>query len=383
MRVAPLLIAATMILCSSLSAPEPVSAASATELGLAASSGDVARIKALVAKGQSLDTPDSEGYTPLMWAALNGQVNAVATLVYLKANLDLQDREGYTALIWATQNKYETVVRQLVNAGAALNTRDNHGYTALHWSAQDGQLAVARILLAKGADPNVRDNEGYTPLMWAAQQGHGTLVYEMLAYNANPDLKDKRGFAAHDLASAYNHPGILAQLKAFKTKSQARPAAQPSKPVAASLPTPSATTISLAAPGTEARMSPLSGRPEVVPVRSDFEPKVLAVVGGTEGNPAKAAFVVPDLQKQLARYDVDRNRVIDGRDWRNLTTMQSRVALAKLLYQSRTGQKECGNDTVNQVISKIDWVYQEATRRELTLNQAWDTPSHHFEPIRW
>lgn len=368
-----LLAAATL----SLASPLPARAAAASDLGIAASAGDTNRIKVLVAGGQNLNAPDAEGYTPLMWAALNGQVPAVATLIHLGAGLDMQDKEGYSALMWATQNKYEVVVRQLLNAGASVNLRDRHGYTALHWSAQDGQLAIARTLLGKGADSNAQDNEGYTPLMWAAQQGHGAVVHELLAAGANPDLKDKRGYTALDLAGAYNHPTIKAQLRTHRNRLAAT--AQRAPAALAAVPVVSAIAPAVAVPAAETRVAEAS-----VPVKSDAQPKLVAVVGTAEPSPKPTtAPMSAELQARLLKFDVDRNRVIDGRDWRNLVQTSSRVSLAGMLHESRCGKRECAAHAISQVLAKLDWVFADASRRELTLHQAWDVPSFHFEQIRW
>ncbi|MEB3283894.1 MAG: ankyrin repeat domain-containing protein [Candidatus Sericytochromatia bacterium] len=350
-------------------------AAATSELGIAASTGDTTRIKTLRRQGQDLNRADSEGYTPLMWAALNGQVNAVSTLIHLKSNLDLQDKEGYTALMWATQNRYETVARQLVNAGADINVRDNHGYTALHWSAQDGHLGIARLLLGKGADPNAWDNEGYTPLMWAGQQGHMSVAYELLAHGAHKELEEKRGLTAEDLARNYNHPLTLATIQNFKPR--------PAEVTAANTPGTGEMNAVIEKPSPEISHTAVKG--DVVPVKSDLEPKLVAVVGSSDllAGASGQIYEVADLQSKLAKFDVDKNRIINGKDWRNLTMSNSRSTLAKLLYQARTGKADCPGDVLNQVLSKLDWVYADTSRRDLTLNQAWDTPSHHFEPIKW
>jgi cytohesin len=392
-------LAAACVLAASVAAP--ALAAASTDLGVAASAGDTGRIKALVAAGQPINARDGEGYTALMWAALNGQVNAISTLITLGANLNVQDREGYTALMWATQNKHTTIVRQLVNAGASVNLRDNHGYSALHWAAQDGQLAAAQMLLQRGADPNARDMEGYTPLMWAAQQGHGPVVYELLAHGANRDFKDRRGYTAYDLANAYYHPEIRKMIKGYKVAAAPKPVPYTYTTAAAARP------AGLEGYTQVAVVNPRIVNPhkfhhhEVVtvvsnqvPIRSGVKPRLVAVVNTPDQAPAapsrpatptsiKTAWSGSALEARLAKYDVDRNRTIDGRDWRNLTMTTSRIALAQMLHDNRCGKRNCPTHHVNQIMNKLDWVYNDAKRRELTLNQAWDQPSSHFERIRW
>jgi hypothetical protein len=188
-------------------------------------------------------------------------------------------------------------------------------------------------------------------------------------------LQEKRGLKAADLAKNYNHPLTLATILGFKPLGA---------PMSAGVPV--ATKPTLATPnrtGIEPAWTAVKG--DVVPIRSSVEPKLVAVVGASDLLPSsgKQMYEVPDLQSKLAKFDVDKNRVINGKDWRNLTMLNSRITLSRLLYQSRTGKAECPPDILAQVMAKIDWVYEDASRRDLTLNQAWDTPSHHFEPIRW
>lgn len=408
----------------------PALAAATSDLGIAASSGDTGKLKSLLGSGTKIDARDGEGYTALMWAALNGQINAVSTLVTLGANLNIQDREGYSALMWATQNKHVTIVRQLLNAGANVNQRDSHGYTALHWAAQDGQLSIAQMLLQRGADPNARDIEGYTPLMWAAQQGNRALVWELLSHNANPGFRDRRGYTAYDLANAYYHPDIRKMIKNHRTAPaptmayhaphqmngmQVMQPMQPMRPIqpmmvgrqpahvhalagtsyvgsVAYAPGPAAPVVM-----TNPHRYHAHHTVQVAPptnIRSAVKPKLVAVVTTPDSpyyapnrlyTPAsiKSAWWGTAMESRLAKYDVDRNRTIDGRDWRNLTMTTSRIALAQMLHDSRCGKARCPNHHVNQIMNKLDWVYTGKNRHELTLNQAWDLPSNHFEQIRW
>jgi len=409
-------------------AATPALAAATSDLGIAASTGDTGKIKALLGGGSKIDARDNEGYTPLMWASLNGQVNAVATLVTLGANLNIQDREGYSALMWATQNKHVTIVRQLLNAGASVNQRDSHGYTSLHWAAQDGQLNIAQMLLQRGADPNARDIEGYTPLMWAAQQGNRALVWELLSHNANPGFRDRRGYTAYDLANAYYHPDIRKMIKNYRTAAaptlayhaphqpmvmagQPMPMMVSRQPALYQAPVhvhrPAGTTVVGSveyAPGPAAPVVFTNPHRyhahhvvQVAPptnVRSAVKPKLVAVVStpdspyyttGQRYTPAsiKSAWWGTAVEARLAKYDVDRNRTIDGRDWRNLTMTTSRIALAQMLHDSRCGKVRCPHHHVDQIMNKLDWVYTSGNRQELTLNQAWDLPSYHFQQIRW
>lgn len=72
----------------------------------------------------SIDTPDENGLTGLMWAAAHGQLGSA---------------------------------RQLLKAGADKNYRGFNGETALHLAASYGHHDLVKLLLTTNADANVND----------------------------------------------------------------------------------------------------------------------------------------------------------------------------------------------------------------------------------
>src|SRR5262245_39593640 len=101
----------------------------------AAKSGDVARIKELLANDNSLiHTRDKDGSTPLHCA------------------------------VWKARQQ---VVAQLLAAGAdvnAHNENDHWGTTPLHAAAHANEGAIAQMLVDHGADVHAKDREGRTPM---------------------------------------------------------------------------------------------------------------------------------------------------------------------------------------------------------------------------
>jgi hypothetical protein len=212
--------------------------------------------------------------------------------------------------------------------------------------------------------------------MWAAQQGHGDLVHELLMAGASAEVKDRRGYTAAELAGLYKHPLIRTQIRNHR----ARLALASVKPAAGPGPVP---VNSGASPVGTGRPGDNVVQDATVPVKADAQPKLVAVVGSPEPSSGAKPTMSADLQERLMKFDVDRNRVIDGRDWRNLVATNSRITLAAMLHDVRCGKRECLPHAMAQVLAKLDWVYGDPARRELTLNQAWEVPSYHFEQIRW
>ncbi len=140
---------------------------------VAAETGDLARIEALLAKQSDVDTRDSCRWTPLMKAALNGHTSAVQRLLESGAQPNLGDKGGYTALMLAASNNHADIVELLLRHGADIDpVESTEGFSALIWSAKLGHPEVIKILLQHGADPTLRDHKGMTALDWAKQNNH-------------------------------------------------------------------------------------------------------------------------------------------------------------------------------------------------------------------
>lgn len=195
----------------------PSAAETARYAGLlaAAATGDVAKIKALIAKGEKPDVRDAYRRTPLHVAAYGRHHDAIRVLVAggadpnalesdrydivtiaavandvltLKLALDLgasakniTSRYDGTALIAAAHLGHAEVVRTLIRAGAPLDHVNNLGWTALIESIVLGDggprhTDTLRALVEAGANVNVADRNGQTPLGLARTRGYRAMV---------------------------------------------------------------------------------------------------------------------------------------------------------------------------------------------------------------
>lgn len=124
----------------------------------AASVGDLAAIKRLLAEGVDQDSADEDGMSALMAAAFCGQVKAVRALLDAGADPDAQDVSGTTALMNAvlasgemeqgeTHPIFFEIVELLLEADADVELEDEDGLTArehaLAYSLMDAAERIA------------------------------------------------------------------------------------------------------------------------------------------------------------------------------------------------------------------------------------------------
>ncbi|KAA0166289.1 hypothetical protein FNF31_01515 [Cafeteria roenbergensis] len=128
-------------------APSPASEAAwelvAGRLGDACLSGDLGRVRAMLAEGARPSGRDAFGFSPLHRAAAAGNV---------------------------------AIIETLVAAGADVNASDNRGCRPVHIAALCGHVDSAHALISAGADGAAASYDGLTPAAAARAEGHGDVV---------------------------------------------------------------------------------------------------------------------------------------------------------------------------------------------------------------
>ena len=111
----------------------------------AASAGDVAKVKELLAAGVDVNAANSYGGTALAFAADKGQAAVVDVLLEHGADVNAKDRfYGSTPLEWALSHGRAEIVKALLDKGA-----QGEG-EALTAAAAGGQTAVVKVILERG-----------------------------------------------------------------------------------------------------------------------------------------------------------------------------------------------------------------------------------------
>jgi hypothetical protein len=111
-------------------------------------------------------------------------LRSVRALVARGASVNGKDANGYSVLYLACAAGLGDTVRFLLANGARVNVRTLDGQTPLMIVSESGNSAVARLLLARGADVNARNKDGWTALRIAVRWSNGDIVSSLEKHKA-------------------------------------------------------------------------------------------------------------------------------------------------------------------------------------------------------
>ncbi len=171
----------------------------------AADTGNIARVKALLAQGADVNAAQQNGWTALMLAANNGHASVAALL--LGHGADARRRSilynDVDALMLAAQTGSVPICRLLLAHGVNVNERDSTtGDTPLMSVVGNVNISPKRVyqttrfLLQHGADVQAKDISGNTPLsiaLGSIKEEPRLMATARLLRNAgatSPELKD-------------------------------------------------------------------------------------------------------------------------------------------------------------------------------------------------
>jgi len=121
-----------------------------TKLMSAANTGDLQRIRELVARGADVNLADDFGWTALRYAVRKKDLDVVRLLIDSEADVNQASKTGRTPLMSAVANYAPDVVQLLVEHGANTSARNRDGMTALDIASRGGGMgsSVVRTLVA-------------------------------------------------------------------------------------------------------------------------------------------------------------------------------------------------------------------------------------------
>ncbi len=96
------------------------------------------------------------GDNPVVEAARRGDIAAVRALIAKRANVNEPSRDGSTALLWAAYHADLPMAQALIAAGATTNAANKYGVTPLLQASRTGATPVVQALFERAPMPSRR-----------------------------------------------------------------------------------------------------------------------------------------------------------------------------------------------------------------------------------
>ncbi|MBN8997583.1 MAG: ankyrin repeat domain-containing protein [Rhizobiales bacterium] len=132
----------------------------------------------------------------LVAAATRGDVATIRRLIAAGAPVDARDASGRTALLAATHADQVEAARVLIEAGADVNAKDDIEDSPFLYAAAEGRVEILKLTLAHGADLASTNRYGGVALIPACHHGYPEAVRILLATAIDVDHVNKLGWTA-------------------------------------------------------------------------------------------------------------------------------------------------------------------------------------------
>ncbi|KAL9577194.1 MAG: hypothetical protein Q9203_007553 [Teloschistes exilis] len=125
-------------------------------------------VSLLLRYGADTNIADGQGYKMIHLATFDGNVfMLLLILLHPQVSVDEPDAQGHTALMWAAYNRLPSIVELLLRFGASAHAVDETGFAPLHWALVRGSPPCILKLLQNGADRFAATSTGKTPAVVA------------------------------------------------------------------------------------------------------------------------------------------------------------------------------------------------------------------------
>jgi ankyrin repeat protein len=162
----------------------------------AISRSDVARVKLLMLRGVSPNSPDPKFGPAIVHAAREKSFDVVRVLLdWPGTDVNSVNAADESALMFVAMHGDEDLAKVLMAKGAQVNKPD---WTPLHYAAMTGQNEMIRLLLKNNAYIDTASENGTTALMMAARSNQIKCVRFLVEQGADPSLRNNAGLTAAD-----------------------------------------------------------------------------------------------------------------------------------------------------------------------------------------
>ncbi|VDM31314.1 unnamed protein product [Hydatigera taeniaeformis] len=177
-------------------------------------------IMVLVAGGAHLDYRAADSSTPLHKAAIGGNYEAIKVLLDLGQSPNTRDSKGLTPLYQCMLNDTSAMcAERLLFDHSTIGVTDGAGMEEIHQACRFGRVQHLEQLIAYGANINSQTTfNGNTPLHFCAYNGQESCARLLLFRGANRTLKNRAGHTAHQEAVLANHVTTATLIRDFQSK---------------------------------------------------------------------------------------------------------------------------------------------------------------------
>lgn len=185
-----------------INAPLTYRARTMTLLHIAVDTGEILKVRLLLAQGPDIEAQDQDGDTALVYAIRSRRQDIVELLLRYGAKTSItawiSSFSIHVPLLhFACKSGCLETVQTLLKCGdtVGLNHHEiERKYTPLHLAVYNSDEKILQTLLEEGADPKAHDHISATPLHFAAgKKGKATLASLLLRYNADIDAENIHG----------------------------------------------------------------------------------------------------------------------------------------------------------------------------------------------
>jgi ankyrin repeat protein len=176
----------------------------------------VAKLRAFLSKGGSLDALTPHGETLLMEACRFRHVRGIKFIISKGAEINAQDKHGDTALFYLlyTRKNHSRIIAFLLKNGADVNHKNMLGVTPLIEAASHNNHQAAVEILKFNPDLNATTRNDETALTHAIAWGYTKMAQRLIDAGANVKWKNKWGTTILEMAAcAENLPIVDLLLK--------------------------------------------------------------------------------------------------------------------------------------------------------------------------